>query len=107
VLVTAVLLCVLVLGYVPKGGPVWSDFARGPCLLHRKPFGVTSQVDVYVVRSYSILSSPRRRVVVWLERCCMKREKNSRKFSKDEKNFVLRAQIVDPLISSLPFSKLR
>jgi hypothetical protein len=43
---------------VPKGGPVWPDFARGPCLLHRKPFGVTSQVDVYVVRSYSILSDP-------------------------------------------------
>jgi hypothetical protein len=58
VLVTAVLLCVYVLGYVPKGGPVRPDFARGPCLLHRKPFGVTSQVDVYVVRSYSILRAP-------------------------------------------------
>jgi hypothetical protein len=41
---------------VPKGGPVWPGFARGPCLLHRKPFGVASQVDVYVVRSHSILS---------------------------------------------------
>ena len=61
--VTAVLLC-LVLGCAPKGGPVRPDFARGPCLLHRKPFGVTSQVDVYVVRSYSILSSPRRIVVI-------------------------------------------
>jgi hypothetical protein len=53
-----------VLGCVPKGGPVWPGFARGPCLLHRKPFGVTSQVDVYVVRSYFILScEPRARGV--------------------------------------------
>jgi hypothetical protein len=56
---------------------------------------VTSYVDVYVVRSYSILSSPRRRVVVWLERCCMKLEKNSRKFSKDEKKIRLEGSFVD------------
>jgi hypothetical protein len=70
-LVTAVLLCVWVLGYVPKGGPVWPGFARGPCLLHRKPFGVASYVDVYVVRSYSILSPPQHPVAlnpeVWVQ----------------------------------------
>jgi hypothetical protein len=50
-----VLLCVQVLGCAPKGGPVWPGFARSPFLLPRKPFGVASQVDVCVLRSYSIL----------------------------------------------------
>jgi hypothetical protein len=43
-----------VLGCAPKGGPVWPGFAHGPCLLPRKPFGVTSQVDVCVLHSCSV-----------------------------------------------------
>jgi hypothetical protein len=41
----------------PKAARLGPGFARGACLLPSKPFGVASQVDVYVLRSYAILSA--------------------------------------------------